>query len=81
MELWNLLQVVGSGKYLFRVGNLSDDPQDRSDPWGVPPQCGLLPCRDEVVEGHHVAVGIPTFGGVNVSNRARGGGGIYPPTS
>ena len=79
-DLRNLIQDGDKGEPFVWIRYPGDNPQDLPEPWGVPPQVGLLPSRDEAAEGRHSAVGIPAFGGGNVRNMDIGGGGICTPS-
>ena len=50
----------------FWIGDLVDYPQDREDPWRIPPQGGPTSGRNTVEAGYGGTVGITTSGRRNV---------------
>ena len=66
--LWNILKGGRLGDPLFWIGDLGDNPQDRSGCWWIPPQCGPPFGSNIAKERQYYAVLVPSFGGINVGS-------------
>ena len=81
LDLLNVLQIVRVGSIFLRIRDMGDDPPDRSNPGGFPPQGGPLFGGDAIIAQYGGALGIPVTGGGDVGGGNGGGGYIFPTTT
>ena len=80
-DLRHFLHVISSGDPIFWIGDLVDYPQDREDPWRIPPHGDPPSGNNKVEAGYGGTVGITTSGRRNVRCEGIGGGYIFPSPS
>ena len=78
-DLRHFLQFISSGDSIFWIGDLVDYPQDREDPWRIPPQGGPPSGGNATNAGHGVTVVVPSCGQFNCIFGYQGVGYMIPP--